>query len=691
MMLKSKLLMCVITIAVVIFIGSCHVEKSDDDTDPVSAQQMKELKVPAKKVFMGGSIIIHPDDASVNQVNDGLTIPIRLAKYEEDDQGEMKQKDDSVKYGFIRFVSVSYEEIKIDAILRAHDNEIIAVYTNKIVKKGSSLDLDNDGIDDISLTETGRSELGNALYINFICSKDAMHTTMYQLLPEYYDSKEYPSGIAGVTVSKRLLVIRSMKIPKGGKLTRSGLSMTGADKLLKEGDIVINVASANGFVKGSRKIAEISKVTRTRNAVTYTVKNQTDKDVSAKAFEALFMDVTGLATEIDDSPAGVARRNKGTYHIFERSFKAYLEPIKDHLRFSLDAKVGLDFYIYARLNIWGKIELTLSAEAILKGDLKGSIEVYKKFKKKENENLIRFARPSTAIMVGPVPVEIAAPISLGYEAYARGKIKVTYGIQYKGRMGFSNFKAKAYMDWWRPRLKVTAPRVVNVHEIKPIEPTVTLSGDYTIFPYLNVTADVAPGYIIHAKVPLKLGIEGQAYAEYGCPSGKPCKTYWDLKVNKLAKIDNIQGSVGFMGKELGFKIPFKFELRKSLFKWEYAPFGKIHWYTLPIAHETWKSDYRYVTSPRYPSYYTNRLDKWYTFYKKDASKMRVRFAYFNTEKNYDKVYIYNKDNKHYATYHGSKSAFQSIEVPGDTLKVRLKTDGSVTRKGFKIDRMYYLK
>lgn len=55
----------------------------------------------------------------------------------------------------------------------------------------------------------------------------------------------------------------------------------------------------------------------------------------------------------------------------------------------------------------------------------------------------------------------------------------------------------------------------------------------------------------------------------------------------------------------------------------------------------------------------------------------------STEKNYDYIYIYDKNNVQIGIYSHTNLSNQEIVVPGDTIKVRLTTDGATIDWGFK--------
>jgi|GEM_PF-2272577 len=87
-----------------------------------------------------------------------------------------------------------------------------------------------------------------------------------------------------------------------------------------------------------------------------------------------------------------------------------------------------------------------------------------------------------------------------------------------------------------------------------------------------------------------------------------------------------------------------------------------------------------------PHYYENNYDNTWTITHNGALKMAVHFSQFDTESGYDFVYIYDADYNQAARYDGNRGAFWSTDVDGDVIRVRLQTDGSVTRYGFDIDK-----
>lgn len=97
-----------------------------------------------------------------------------------------------------------------------------------------------------------------------------------------------------------------------------------------------------------------------------------------------------------------------------------------------------------------------------------------------------------------------------------------------------------------------------------------------------------------------------------------------------------------------------------------------------------------LISPNYPNDYPSNTNQTWTIQgPADADTMNVHFSDFNTESGYDKVFIMDANDTVIATYSGNKGAFTSAAVEGNVIKIRLISDYSVNRDGFKIDNYSY--
>ena len=86
-----------------------------------------------------------------------------------------------------------------------------------------------------------------------------------------------------------------------------------------------------------------------------------------------------------------------------------------------------------------------------------------------------------------------------------------------------------------------------------------------------------------------------------------------------------------------------------------------------------------------PHPYTDNMDQTWTINLPGAESIAAHFASFDTESGWDFVYILDGADVEYARYDGPRGEFVSVAVPGETLRVRFTSDGSVTRDGFVID------
>ncbi|MHA1400507.1 MAG: CUB domain-containing protein [Candidatus Heimdallarchaeaceae archaeon] len=96
----------------------------------------------------------------------------------------------------------------------------------------------------------------------------------------------------------------------------------------------------------------------------------------------------------------------------------------------------------------------------------------------------------------------------------------------------------------------------------------------------------------------------------------------------------------------------------------------------------------YILESDHP--YSNYFDYTWTITKPGASYIKVHFTYIEVETNYDYLYVYDYAgtvlHKLTGTY---SSGGWTAASNGDTIKIRLVTDYSVTKWGFKIDLIEY--
>ena len=89
-----------------------------------------------------------------------------------------------------------------------------------------------------------------------------------------------------------------------------------------------------------------------------------------------------------------------------------------------------------------------------------------------------------------------------------------------------------------------------------------------------------------------------------------------------------------------------------------------------------------------PHNYPNSCTDFWVYTLPGAEKLRVTFdARTNIEEDFDYLYIFDGAGKQVGKYTGTELAGQTITVPGDTVKLKLVSDGSGNEWGFKVSRL----
>jgi hypothetical protein len=91
-----------------------------------------------------------------------------------------------------------------------------------------------------------------------------------------------------------------------------------------------------------------------------------------------------------------------------------------------------------------------------------------------------------------------------------------------------------------------------------------------------------------------------------------------------------------------------------------------------------------------PHNYYNNMDQYYYIDKPGATEMRCHFTRIDTERNYDYLYVYDENYNQIYKLHGLySSGGWTTWITGDRIILRLDTDYSVTKWGFKVDLIDY--
>jgi len=105
--------------------------------------------------------------------------------------------------------------------------------------------------------------------------------------------------------------------------------------------------------------------------------------------------------------------------------------------------------------------------------------------------------------------------------------------------------------------------------------------------------------------------------------------------------------------------------------------------TTPPGDKTWTTENVTIESAHNYANYTNQTK---TYTKAGAEKVSVHFVNLRVESGYDFVYVMDKNDNVIKKITGNADNTW-VEVPGDTVKIKLETDYSVTDWGYKVDQI----
>jgi len=85
--------------------------------------------------------------------------------------------------------------------------------------------------------------------------------------------------------------------------------------------------------------------------------------------------------------------------------------------------------------------------------------------------------------------------------------------------------------------------------------------------------------------------------------------------------------------------------------------------------------------------YSNDINEWWTITKPGFSNIALHFSRIETENCCDWITIYDQNYNYVADYHGSLEDVWTPAASGNTIRISLHTDGSVTGWGFAVDKV----
>jgi thermitase len=119
----------------------------------------------------------------------------------------------------------------------------------------------------------------------------------------------------------------------------------------------------------------------------------------------------------------------------------------------------------------------------------------------------------------------------------------------------------------------------------------------------------------------------------------------------------------------------------------YAVTGLTPPTTDPNDPSLWTNRQSFTISTPHP--YPDQFDEVYTVKLPGASRIAVHFSKFQTEASYDLVRFFNANNETLGTMSGSRDGSYSPIADGDTLIIKIVSDGSNSDHGFDVDEVVF--
>ncbi|MBN1699870.1 MAG: hypothetical protein JW881_20335 [Spirochaetales bacterium] len=557
-MVIKKITGLVLVLSVFFSIG-CRLGGEFEETEVLGPEMNRTL---SKSVYMGGSVIVAPEEPAINQLYEGMNIPIRIAE-----AGEGPEENEKVCWYRARFVEVESSYVAFYVVKTDEEGNAAGEACRVELGLGENADLDGNGEPDICLVKADREGMAGACYLTFASSPGGRRTAMFSLLPEDLPGKRYPSGIAGLNPSGRLLVVRDSAYGVPALTLRAGDPLAG---IVMENDILISsspVSASLGRVTGVKQSGDSTVI----------LLQTIPAEKFNEAYELLYMKAEGTVSDFYDEASG----SRGRFDLFKGSFN-FDRVVAYSIHAGFDIDLDLDLYLDATVSAgWDNVRVELTSYAIIDSTIEGYLELPSAMEKEEEEAVF-LCKPTAVIMVGPVAVTVSVPCYLGYKASASAKCRLSQSVDYNGEIGFKGLKVKGYVDWCIPKLSVNTPTVVSNHSITVNPPAFTAAAKGNFYPYLYVVPDIAPGGVVHIKEPTKIGLDVNASLNTYCTTTKYYYYNYGLQVGyttvcssevyataDFLVLSNPALKLDFGLFDLSANIPINIEYRRRMGSWTY--------------------------------------------------------------------------------------------------------------------------
>jgi hypothetical protein len=493
-----------------------------------------------------------------------------------------KEIDESVILGTITVLEIDRDGIDFEYELFDQEGRKVRGLTKGTLLRGNQFDLDKDGDMDLDYSEYDPYNavgMQGKYILRFLNSEDDNYQTMYKV-PQNPDH-EFPNGIITVNPSNSLIV----------KLSNLDFDSTTDTTIILGNDGLPNLTLYDYIYDDIENVMYVITEEPVVEALTttYTVATYGVYD----AYEVVDVNVKDSLSRLVER--GMTR---GTMHIpllnYHETTNLWTgtDPDKSYLRLKQD--LDLDLILSANLKVnWDGVKADAGVK--LTGDLsiilQGALDEYSHQPLFEHH----LGAINQVIMVGPVPVQIHAPLDLGVDFILEGHGSLEVGARLTGAIGYEAEahagikykKIRINLGFWKKTIKLpvglsagASSRKIQEFTYEQIGPTMSFSGSATIMPYVKFSPAIKVAALVGVRCPILVGFPATVSTELYYDSNKQMV---DLEFTLDALI------TANAELEVGLKI-WKFDLTKS---WDLGTIFKIR-------HNFYTASYHYE-SPNPPS------------------------------------------------------------------------------------------
>lgn len=486
-------------------------------------------------IFIGGSLFFHSERPELNHFRYIKNVPIRLAQVEERMEEALQEEEiydasgnlissgtvtapkktylevpESVLVGDFIIDEITNEKISFDYALYDVNHNVVKRKENVGLTIGAEYDLDENGTPDLRYQEfnqNSRRGFEGVRELVFISSKDHLSTTMHKS-PDDPDFP-LPSGLVGLNPSGRM-ILRSDAF-KVLELTADSLTMTGTDiPDLTPGDYILGGEEPT--------IYGVSDVQRNNDVITYSIVKVTVQT----AYEVMNLEIQGnakdLATRYASSRRGMSESSRalnisllnssGTMAMAvpvpPQGSSTQDQAVYANLKYMFDMSLNLDTQFNVSFTDVGfATQFWIGAKASTEIEAYIKTHFYQEFS-------FLIAEPSFTFLVGPVPVDLGAQISVGTEMEIGGAGYLHAGGGFDAKLGFdAGGSVGVEWDWLNTRIRTSGyARPINEFSSYIIGPDFMYQGKAALRPFFEVRPKLTIAKVVSGSVRLRSYLEG---------------------------------------------------------------------------------------------------------------------------------------------------------------------------------------